>query len=154
MNQRTLGFVTDLLNWPRRAIVMHILATVVTGNALQKAISGSYVLATQVYQDAPANGDVTTNGFFLRPGTYTMNVTGFTNTNRGIVDWYIDDAIAVTGQDWYASPGVDNVIKTATVQVKGLSPYHVLKSTVNGKNASSSDYYLALSLIEFKPCAD
>lgn len=154
MNRRALGFVADLLNWPRRAICWHEFSLVTVGNALTKLSDTNQRHNSYAFQNTAADGNTSTNGFKLRPGSYTMNVLGITNASYGKVDWYIDNALAVSAQDWYSAGATYNVIKTATVQVYGVSPWHTLKAVVNGKNASSSDYILALTLIEFVPSAD
>ncbi len=152
--RRAVGFVADLFNWPRRAICWHLESLVLTGNAIITNVSGSQIFNHVPLQNPAANGDVFTNAFLLRPGTYTMECWGATNADHGIIDWSIDDSAVVTGQDWYSAGLTFNVKVTATVQIKGASPWHVLKGTVNGKNASSTDYIITITYVAFTPSAD
>lgn len=154
MRQPFGGFVADLLNWPRRATCWHSMSLVTVGNALTKAPDGNQRYNDYAFQSAAVNGDTFTNGFMLRPGTYTMSVLGITGPARGIIDWYIDDRLVVTGQDWYTVGATFNTEKTATVQVTGPSPWHVLKGVLNGKNASSTGYEMPLTVINFYASAD
>ncbi len=87
-----------------------------------------------------ANGDALQQHFFLASGAYTLSVLGISGANRAKVDWYIDGVSVVTGQDWYSASTTYNVVMTAAVTVTGNGD-HILKAVVNGKNASSADYY-------------
>ncbi len=124
-------------------------ATTISGTTLNTWYSNTVAYGHGSEQGPAANGDSNTINFFLKAGTYTMKVLGYTTTNRGKVDWYIDDVLVVSGQDWYSAGGTPNVVKSATVTVVG-DGNHVLKSVINGKNASSTDYSLALTKISFK----
>ncbi|MDD5091043.1 MAG: hypothetical protein PHQ23_09005, partial [Candidatus Wallbacteria bacterium] len=95
---------------------------------------------TWTYQNPCANGDSFKHDFYLAAGNYNFTVLGYNSTNRGKIDWYIDDVLKVSGQDWYGG-GVMNIMMTSalTVDASGL---HTLKGVVNGKNAASSSYYI------------
>ncbi len=87
--------------------------------------------------------------FYLAAGAYTLNALGITSTDSGKIDWYIDNVLAVSGQDWYSAALTYNVVKTAAVTVVG-NGQHTLKGVVNGKNAApSSDYIVRLTAIAF-----
>lgn len=152
--RRPNEFIAEPQYWPRRATLWHDESTIVAGNVFTITANSSAIYDVIVFQSPAANADSFTSGFLLRPGTYTFSVLGYTDTTRGIIDWYIDDVLALAGQDWYAGAGAVNVVKTGTVQVKGASPYHKLTGVVNGKNASSSDYFIVLTKMWFKPSAD
>jgi hypothetical protein len=83
---------------------------------------------------------------------------GDTDSNRGIIDWYLSENGGsfnsfTTGQDWYAGSVSSGVVKTASITISA-SGYHVLKGIVNGKNASSSNYYIVLRKMWLKPSTD
>jgi hypothetical protein len=100
-----------------------------------------------------ADGDAFTNSFVLAAGTYTLAAFGFTQTYNGIIDWYIDGVLAVSGQDWYSSPVALNITKTASVTVSG-NGRHVLKGVINGKNGSASEYSWSLTKVYLVPASD
>lgn len=138
----------------RRAVMWHDESSITVGatplNAVAFANQEFYTLSNI---PTPANGDTFTQSFVLDAGTYTLYILGNTNTSRGKIDWYIDNVSIATGQDWYSGGAGDNTIKT----VAGLvitAGYHVLKGVVNGKNASSSGYYIYLTKYWFKPATD
>lgn len=152
MERRILGLIADFLHWPRRAIVLCRWNTAITG-ALTQIHDATQDFGYMVQTDN-TDGSEWSNGFLLRPGTYTMSVLGMTQGNFGKIDFYIDDVAVVTGQDWYSAGTVQNVSKTATVQITGPSPYHVLRGKTNGKNASSSAFFTLLTAIAFYPATD
>lgn len=155
LSGRTVGLIADLLHWPKReTFLFHIFSTVLTGNAISVTADGNQILGTAPFQNPPANSDSFTFGFFLRPGDYTLAIYGNTNADHGKIDWYIDDVVVVAGQDWYSASLTYNVKKTAAVSVKGLFPWHVLKGVVNGKNASSTNYYIGLTIGGLIPSQD
>ena len=95
----------------------------------------------------PADGDAFENYFCLRGGSYTLTVLGVTDAANGKLDWYIDNTLAVSGQDWYGGT-VRNIYKTASVTVPG-GGFHTLKGVINGKNSSSTNYWSLLTYYKF-----
>lgn len=104
------------------------------------------------YQTSPANGDTYTFSIWLSKGSYTLSVAGATLTSTGILDWTIDGVSATTGQDWYSASAIYSVLKTFTLVVP-FTGYHKIVATVNGKHASSSNYYYAVSEVNIYPTA-
>lgn len=100
-----------------------------------------------VYNSTSDDGDSADAQFFAQAGTYTLYVLGQTETNRGKADWYIDGSLVVSGQDWYAGTPANNVTKSSAGITIASSGMHTLKLVVNGKNASSGDYYIGLNLV-------
>lgn len=135
---------------PQSSVMWHDNAKVITGNALTNTHDNSQDYNIFSYQNTPANGDTFEHYFELSAGTYTLDVLGLTANSRGLIDWYIDGVLAVSGQDWYSSGLTYNVRKTATVTV-GSAGGHVLRGVINGKNGSSSDYQMLLTKISFRP---
>jgi hypothetical protein len=142
--------------YPTRATFFADEIQVTVGSALHSPnhdSNQSYALIQR--QTAPAaNGDTFTHSFMLAAGTYTFVVVGYTDLNRCILDWYIDNVSIVTGQDWYSASGVYNVVKSnGSITVTG-DGRHVLKGVVNGKNASSSGFFYTLTKYWLKPATD
>lgn len=140
--------------WPTRATLWPDEKIVIAGGA-----AATNIYATQKYglwagQSPFANGDSWTLAFALRAGAYTMSVLGLKDSNCPKVDWAVDGLAVVAGQDWYVGGGQQvNVTQTASVTV-ATDGVHQLRATVNGKHASSTDYFLALTKIWFAPAAD
>ena len=140
--------------YPKRATMWHDNSIVTTGNAITVQHDANQDDAFIAYQNAGADGDVFTNGCYLRAGTYTFYAKGHINNNYGKIDWTLDGNSVVVGQDWYAASGVYNTIKSVASVVIATDGWHVLTGTVNGKHASSSGYYILLSKLWFLPAAD
>lgn len=132
------------------AVMWHDNAKIVSGNALTIVQDGSQQYNVWSYQATPANGDIFEHYFELASGTYTMEVLGLSANSRGKIDWTIDGAAAVSGQDWYSGGLTYNVRKTASVTI-ATSGGHTLRGTINGKNAGSSDYQMLITRIAFRP---
>lgn len=124
-------------------------ATKTVGNAFALTLDALERYGWWQYQNAAANGDSWEKKIFLKAGTYTISVLGLTAPSRGIQEIFID-GVSVGTIDWYNGSLVYNQVKTiASVTVTG-DGRHTFKSTVNGKNGSSSDYQLLLTKVWIK----
>ncbi len=141
-------------NLPTRATMWHDEATVTAGNALARLVVNTQAYNVVSYQNASANGDTFTHGFQVGEGTYTLTVLGRYLTSAGRVDWYVDDVLVASAQDWYAASTAYNKLKTVADVVIAEGGYHVLKGVVNGKNSSSSGYDLQLTKYWLKQASD
>jgi len=141
-------------NLPSRATMWHDEATVLTGNALTTAVTSTQAYNLYVYQNTDADGDTFTHGFMVAEGTYTLSILGITRTHSGRVDWYIDDVLIASAQDWYAASAVLNTVKTVSGITISEGGWHVLKGVINGKNGSSSGYSLHLTKYWLKQASD
>lgn len=141
-------------NLPTRATMWHDEATVITGNALARLVVNTHAYNVVSYQNASANGDTFTHGFQVGEGTYTLTVLGRHLTSAGRVDWYVDDVLVASAQDWYAGSAAPNITKTVADIVIAEGGWHVLKGVVNGKNGSSSGYDLQLTKYWLKQASD
>ena len=141
-------------NLPKRATMWHDEATVTAGNALARLVVDTHAYNVVSYQSASANGDTFTHGFQVGEGTYTLTVLGRHLTNAGRVDWYVDDVLVASAQDWYAGSAAPNITKTVADIVIAEGGWHVLKGVVNGKNGSSSGYNLQLTKYWLKQASD
>lgn len=141
-------------NLQRRCGMWHYEAEVLTGNAITKGTSGGSQYHNIIaYQNASANADSFQQSFVLAAGDYTLKILGRKRTNGGKLDWTIDGVSIATGQDWYNGTNTDNDIQTISVTI-AEGGRHVLKGTVNGKNASSSGYDIQLTRYWFEPDTD
>lgn len=136
-----------------KAVVMwHDQSVKTAGNAFTTSIDTQHAYNHVVHQSAAANGDTWTNGFVCQAGTYTFNFLCTTDADRGKLDVFVDNVQIGTILDFYAASTTRNVVKTiASIAV--TAGYHTLKGVVNGKNASSSGYTIALTKIWLTPSA-
>ena len=131
--------------YPRRATMWHDESTVLSGNDLRHYLDpNAQLYNTRTNQDPAANGDSFSNGFLLAAGNYTLSLLGSTGAVFGKVDWYVDDALQISGQDWYSAATARNVVKRAPIGV-AADGWHTLKGVVNGKHASSTGFYITLT---------
>jgi hypothetical protein len=105
-----------------------------------------------VYQNPRANGDYFEFSIYLTKGTYTLAHIGYTAPNITKLDWTINGVSATTGVDWYSASTVYSVIKTFSLTVP-YTGYHRIRATVNGRNASATDWYYTISEIAVYPAA-
>ena len=132
----------------------HVGSIVTNGNAILSMHNTLQDHATYNHQNPSANADSFTNGCQLRAGTYTFRVLGITNNNCPIIDWTLDGVEIVANQDWYSAALTWNVTKSVAAIAVTFDGWHVLRGTVDGKNVSSSDYYMFLTNMVFEPAAD
>lgn len=128
-----------------RCTMWHKSADVLAGNALSTTIDTAMAYTHFTAQTAAANGDTFTNSFFVQHGTYYLSVLGNTDPNAGKIDWYVDNVLVLSGQDWYAAVGVKNTVQRfITPFTIAADGYHVIKGVINGKNASSGGFKMNL----------
>lgn len=126
----------------------YISGLTVASNATLTLVTSGGTSYNYVHADDAANGDTYTYQVPpLAAGTYTVYFCGAKASGGGKVDWTLDGTSVVTGQDWYGSAAPDYVYTVTGVSVS--SGAHTLLGTINGKNASSSDYVLRIYSIVF-----
>lgn len=125
---------------------------VIQGTSMALTVNASQMLNTFWYFADGNDGDNGTFSCVLKPGSYTIELIGIVGSNKCKLDIdfkHVNDGSytnIVTQQDWYAGGAAFNTSKTATFTVS-TGGRHIFKLAVNGKNASSSNYYIQLSLI-------
>lgn len=140
--------------YPTRALFFHHEALVTNGNGLTRFVTASQQFASFVYQNASADADSFTHSFLLKHGTYTFVRLAFTSPNSGIIDWTLDGTSILSGDDYYSAGNTANVRKsTGSISVVG-DGRHKLTGTVNGQNASSGGYDIAITYFAFLPSSD
>ena len=141
-------------NLPTRATLWQDEAIATSGNALSFTVDTAQAYNGYARQAAAnSDGDTFTHSCLLAAGSYTVSVLGLTAGSEGILDWDIDGSTVSTGQDWYSGSPVRNVVKTFTATISEGGRI-VLTGTVNGKNASSSDYRTSITKIWFRQSSD
>ena len=140
---------------PKRDVMWHDECTVTAGVALAYQIPGAAgAYQTTSVQNPAALNDSFTHGCFLRAGTYTFYVLGFTVNVNGKIDWAIDGNVIVAGQDWYSVGPVYNVVKSTAAVVVATDGWHVIRGTCSGKNGASGGFRLYFIKYWFKQAAD
>lgn len=117
---------------------------VVSGNTIAGTVDTGQMYNGYWSQGTPANGNSVETSFYMAPGDYTLFTQGLTSANSGIIDWSIDGTNVITGQDWYSAGLTKNVLKNGSVTITGTGR-HTLRLTINGKNASSGNYFWLLT---------
>lgn len=136
---------------PNQADIFGDTARVITGGALINTYTDPNQTHMMYSRQSPsATGDAREWTFYLAAGTYIFTVVGITNTSYGIVGWTLDGAAIVTGQDWFGSSLVYNVVKTTTAISVATSGLHTLRATINGKNASSTAHEFFVTKVMFR----
>jgi hypothetical protein len=134
------------LVYPLSWVGFHRYARVLLGNALVILNTDQEDFSFSAYQNPAANGQSFAHQVDIAPGAYTLAIVGMTGSNSGKIDWYIDDVLVVSGQDWYNAAQQYNIVKTAAVTVYGVRQ-HVLRGVVNGKNGASTGYRIQLTAL-------
>lgn len=139
---------------PQRANVLfdEAIQSIGTGFNIAFFASQRYTFYTQY--TAPADGNEFSASFFIKAGTYTINILCRKLPSCGIFDLYVDDAVLISGIDLYRSAGLGNVVLTYTGNVIATSGYHKLAIRTNGKNASSTGYDITLTKLWLHPATD
>jgi hypothetical protein len=130
-------------------IPIHLFKIVTGGFTWSGTVSTAQQYNVEYFQNSPADGNAIQTTVLLKAGTYDVFVLGITANNRGIIDWSMDGSNFISGQDWYNGSDQYNIIKTGTVTIAD-DGRHLLKATVNGKNGSSSNYYMVITAIWLK----
>ena len=121
----------------------------VTGSALAVGLSTSYHNNHAVVNSPGANGDSWEMHFVCASGIYNLRIVGSTNINAPKLDVFIDGVLQAN-IDWYSNPAVFNVTKSIFTGTLA-SGMHTLTCTVNGKNASSVGFALAINYYLLNP---
>ena len=136
-------------------LFLHETVNITSGNSIITVFNYNQKFGYYAYQDSAQDLDTFWLCFFVNPGTYKLIFTGISDTDCGIIDWYLDSTSntpIISGQDWYSSSRTFNTVKTTTDIVINndelVAVYydrHKLFGKVNGKNSSSTDYKIKLT---------
>lgn len=149
LKQKILGTAQSANIYPKRASWFFIDAV---GTALTRNANYTSIEYQALWEQGSADdGDSWTLSAVLAAGNYTFYTIGRAMGGNGLLDYYLDGVSIETGQDWYG--GGTNGTEEFTFSVPS-SGYHVFTLTVNGKNGSSSDYYMRLGRLWIVPTSD
>ena len=137
---------------PKSATMWHDQSLVLVGGQIEtdQDTVPYYTLASQTAAD---DGDSWSNGFYIRAGTYTLNLLIKKSSSSGLLDLYIDDSLISSGNDFYHFSDLGNQIITIGSVIISSDGYHSLKGIVNGKNASSAGYWIYITKMWLVPSA-
>jgi hypothetical protein len=125
----------------------------VVGGTYTVAINTSRRFNSFLYASARADGDKFLFRRYFSGGTYTASMLYSEGADTGILDIGVDsDSTAVFNQlDTYSASADSNKKSYSTVTIS--RGFHDISFLVNGKNASSSNYYTRLINLQFKKIA-
>lgn len=128
--------------YPNKAIMFMDECVLVTGSALSFTYVNvdSHPYAYTYQQVSLANNESSQVTFFIGSGTYTISILGISGGSKGKIDWYLDEVLISSAQDWYSASRTGNVTKTISSITITSPGNHTLRWISNGKNASSSAY--------------
>lgn len=138
---------------PTRHTFWHDESLVLTGGALNRVFDAANPMySIRVLQSPGALNDSFTQSFLLKAGTYDLFMLHEVNTNRGIISWYIDDVLQGT-IDTYNAVGSSNNFSSIPVTVT-THGRHVIKGSVEGRNAASAGFQIIMVKYWIQPSAD
>lgn len=115
-----------------------------SGGMTYTRVQASFLLSGGMSRQANSgdsdNGDYMEWFVNLSAGTYTLTVVYRQATTSPIVDYKLD-GVTVATVDQYGTL-TDNVVAAATGIVVAADGNYTLRALVNGKNASSTDYWM------------
>lgn len=126
---------------PLLPMYCYISSLVMTSSATLSTIAGNPAYKRTTAANASDGNTFTIPVPQLSPGTYSIYFCGAKQSDRGKLDWTLDGASIVTGQDWYGTQA-DYVYQVDNIIIGNGT--HELVGTINGKNASSTDYTVVI----------
>lgn len=149
------GDVADALDQLAKRIASPVVTNMltrapdVTGQGTWvRATSDNYVYNALFYNSTSADGDNFTINMFLAAGTWTVRISTMKNTTFGIMKVEVGST-NLGNTDLYAAAPNYLAIAEYTGLAITVSGEYAVKFTVNGKNASATDYFIAATQIEF-----
>ncbi len=121
-------------------------AFVVAGNQLLYSAGASQQFGSYQYQDPAADGDIMRMIVTLDPGFYNMEWLGVRGNSSAIIDVYFDGVLEFT-DDRYQAAFAFNTIDNFGVTI--LEEVTTIDFVVNGKNASSFDFFNSMTRVFF-----
>lgn len=114
-------------------------------------VSTNYLYNGSIYDATPLDGDNFTVNFRCPAGTYTLHFNDIQGASYGIVDVDID-GVEVGSKDMYSAGSVFTNVEEITGIVLSRGD-HTLKFRIDGKNGSSSNYFINLSHVSLQRTA-
>lgn len=111
------------------------------GTTLKQLLQGEYT-RPRTQQLVAADGDRMQMFFFARGNETTLDISTDTNTTRAIWDLYVNGVLDSSGYDDY-SAAAGHQQRHITLTRPIVVGYNVIELRANGKNALSTDYFIA-----------
>lgn len=118
----------------------------ITSGEFVHAPDANYYCNAKFYNSSNNDGDQVDYEIYLGAGTYTFKLLHAKNTNFGIIKLLVDD-VEKGSIDSYAASAELNVISTITGVEIASSGVKTVSLKIDGKNGSSTGYYLNISAI-------
>lgn len=141
------------IEYPHDIFLVAYSCRVITGAAISITITAAQAFNMQSFQNPGANGDILQFTAPLASGSYTLNLLGSKDTNRGTAKIQVRHQDTptftdiITGLDTYNASALYNqtLTGTFTIATEGL---HIFRIVITGKHASSSGYYYVITSIQ------
>lgn len=133
-------------DFPSTPMYWNMLTTepdVVGQGTWTRFVSVNYLYTGGFYESSSNDGDNFSVNFRCLAGTYTLRFNSVKGTSYGILDIDID-GVEIGSKDAYAA-GVDydNIEEISGIVIS--SGQHTIKFRIDGKHASSTDYFINLN---------
>lgn len=132
------------------AICFHELSSILVGEAFTRVLNTGQEFNMWWQQATPANGNSFSQSVYLSEGGYSFDVLGARGSSGARLDWFLNNNIIASLQDWYNASSVLNHTISTTVHVP-YTGYHTIRGTINGRHASSTGWALAFTYYAFIP---
>lgn len=134
--------------YPKHIDINCLLAKVVTGNSLLRTVSTTQYFQYTIEQSPfTAAGNKMSFPFYCAKGQYDIFILGNIANNCGNFRSFVDGVNVNQDQGGYNATAIANIrftLSSVDILTDGV---HLLELDVNGKNAASSAYRLAVSSI-------
>jgi len=104
-------------------------------------VLGSGIYNNEIFQSSASNLNYTEGSIFIKGGLYRIDYIYETYIDRALVDVWIGNTQIISLLDCYGG-AVENNIKTVYVRLQ--QGKNNIRISANGKNASSSNYYVIM----------
>lgn len=133
------------IQYPQIAGSLWYLGKVIAGSDLRHIINNRTIYYSYYEQEPPALNDEIEFQFYLKAGTYRLDVWGYGNKSQSLQTVFLN-GVSVGTMDWYDSPEKPVSIRSinnVTVATDGLQS---LRFKTTGKNTLSSALYSSKSM--------
>jgi hypothetical protein len=139
---------------PNRVTLWGDEATLLAGGAISSAALAGQEYNEYTYNASGANGASGGWNFVIAAGsTYILTVLASKASNRGKMDFYIDNTKVISAYDYYNGTTLNNDIVTAAGLTLAAGR-HTASWVANGNTAPSTAYYIAITKAWLKPASD
>jgi len=140
-----LNHIEDRLNTP--ILIFPALFDSVTQGSFIDAGDNDYYFGAKFYNSSNTDGDQVNYKVYMGSGTYTFKFIHGENVTFGILKLLIDDVEKASFDCYNAGGAQVNVIDTETGIEIAESGIKTVSLKIDGKNASSTGYYMNVSAL-------